>query len=410
MEPNIDQSNPLSRKIVLLAAGTMTIMAGATIAPSLPAIQAAFAGTDNVEILVPLILTTPALLIAVTAPFVGFLVDRFGRKSILVLSLLLYGFAGTTGLYIQSLSGIIAGRAVLGVAVAGVMTSVTTLVTDYFHGPARAKFMGVQSSFMALGGVLFLVFGGLLADYHWRFPFAIYLTSFLVLPPVIVWIGEPRLDSGTHSGKAHRPRQPVPWLPVLKTYSMAFIGMAMLYIVPVHLPFYLRQLMGASAAKAGIAIGFSTLLSAAAGLVFPRLRARYDHRAVFAMFLPMVGAGFIILALAPNYAAVLAATSLSGFGFGLMIPNVNVRLAGLAPEWARGRIFGGSNTCFFLGQFFSPLLARPVIERGGLDGILGLYGIVGIAALILGAGIAFRLGRQIGKAGGWLMARSEIVP
>ena len=152
--------------------------------------------------------------------------------------------------------------------------------------------------------------------------------------------------------------------------------------------------MTASATAAGIAISFSTLFSAVAGLLYPRLRQRYDHRRVFALLFPLVGFGFLILSLADRYYLVLAATAVSGFGFGLMIPNINVRLAALAPERLRGRIFGGSNTSFFLGQFFSPLLARPIIVDRGFSGIFGIYGATGIAALILGAAILIRIGKQ----------------
>jgi MFS family permease len=403
-----DRSDPLSRKIVLLATSTMTIMAGATIAPSLPAIQNAFSGLANVKTLVPLILTTPALFIAFTAPVIGMLVDKLGRKLLLVLSLVVYGLAGTTGLYLKSLTSIIAGRALLGIAVAGVMTCVTTLITDYYTGPDRAKFMGIQSSFMALGGVFFLVFGGLLADIHWRLPFAIYFFSLVMLVPVIIWINEPKLQTRTAAGPDTSSREPIPWRPVLKVYSLAFAGMAMLYTIPVHLPFYLRQLMGASGAGAGIAISFSTLFSALAGMFFPRIRQRYNHRQIFTILLPLVGVGFVILAFAANYPLILMATAVSGFGFGLMMPNINVRLAGLAPEWARGRIIGGSNTCIFLGQFFSPLLAGPIIAENGFDGILGLYSIAGMAALLLGATIAARIGGRLVRAGEWLRTRAGI--
>jgi MFS family permease len=50
-------------------------------------------------------------------------------------------------------------RQVLGLAVAGVMVSATTLIADYYSGPARAAFMGLQAGFMGLGGVVFLTLG-----------------------------------------------------------------------------------------------------------------------------------------------------------------------------------------------------------------------------------------------------------
>ncbi len=56
---------------------------------------------------------------------------------------------------------ILCGRALLGLSVAGVIVSATTLIADYYIGTARASFMGLQAAFMGLGGVLFLSTGGL---------------------------------------------------------------------------------------------------------------------------------------------------------------------------------------------------------------------------------------------------------
>jgi len=39
------------------------------------------------------------------------------------------------------------------------MVTATTLIADYYSGPARAAFMGLQAGFMGLGGVLFLTLG-----------------------------------------------------------------------------------------------------------------------------------------------------------------------------------------------------------------------------------------------------------
>ena len=68
------------RNTTLLLISTLTIMAGATISPSLPAIESHFAGSPNVEILTRLVLTLPALSIVICAPFAGGLADRFGRQ------------------------------------------------------------------------------------------------------------------------------------------------------------------------------------------------------------------------------------------------------------------------------------------------------------------------------------------
>jgi MFS family permease len=135
---NTDPTSPGSRLILLtlLAASSLTVMSGATVSPSLPGLQESFSQVESVEILVRLVLTMPALFIAIFAPLAGSLVDRVGRKQVLLFSVILYGIAGGSGLVLDSLYAILAGRALLGVAVAGVMTSATALIADYYSGQA----------------------------------------------------------------------------------------------------------------------------------------------------------------------------------------------------------------------------------------------------------------------------------
>lgn len=144
---NLANSNSFPIKATLLFTSTLTVMSGATIAPSLPAMQNYFADVANSALLVCLVLTIPALFIAMEGLFAGQLVDRLGRKPLLISSTLIYGLAGASGFVLNSLVTILAGRALLGLAVAGIMTGVTTLIADYYTGQ---KCLILMSGYLAL--------------------------------------------------------------------------------------------------------------------------------------------------------------------------------------------------------------------------------------------------------------------
>ena len=80
----------------------------------------------------------------------------------------IFAISGTSGLYIDDLHYILVGRLILGISVAGIFTASTTLIADYYSGPERNKFMGLQGGFMAFGGLTYLSLGGIFADMHWR--------------------------------------------------------------------------------------------------------------------------------------------------------------------------------------------------------------------------------------------------
>ena len=73
-----------AQALVLLLASCLAVLGAVLLAPVLPDIEDAFAGTAGVEALTPIVLTAPALVIGLTAPFAGRVVDRLGRKRLLV--------------------------------------------------------------------------------------------------------------------------------------------------------------------------------------------------------------------------------------------------------------------------------------------------------------------------------------
>ncbi|MEP0926549.1 MFS transporter [Leptolyngbya sp. SLC-A1] len=266
----------LGVKATLLLVSTLTVMAGATIAPSLPAMRSHFAEVPNADYWVRLVLTVPALFIALGAPIAGTIIDRFGRKRWLALSVFAYGLAGSSGFFLNDIGWILVGRLVLGLSVAGIMTTATTLVADYYLGAARAQFLGVQAAFMALGGVLFLTLGGYLADISWRFPFLIYMTAWLMLPLVLLVLPEPvRVSRAEAQALAAANPEPVPWVLLFTTFAIALLTQIVFYMIPVQLPFYLQQLSGANGSQSGLAIALATLAAASSSLSYQKLKARF---------------------------------------------------------------------------------------------------------------------------------------
>ena len=233
-----------------MVGSALTVMAATAIAPAKPEIAEFFADEPMSEQLAALMLVLPALMIVIGAPLAGFMVDHWGRRRLFIASTILYGLGGSSGFYCTSLYQILVGRAVLGLAVAGVMTCCTTLIGDYYDGPARRRFLGWQAAFMALGGVVFLVTGGLLADVGWSMPFLIYLVAFLLLPAVLVSIYEPD-RSAAAAPKASLAGTGVSKVAVAMLYGLGVWGMAHFYVVQVYLPEELKESYGSTPFVAG---------------------------------------------------------------------------------------------------------------------------------------------------------------
>ncbi len=355
------------RKITLLIGSTLTVMSGATIAPSLPQIQHTFSDTANVELLTRLVLTIPALFIALGSPLLGALNDKIGRLPVLFICLLIYTIGGTGGLYLNSLMAIIISRAVLGIGVAGIMTSFTTLIGDYYHGDERNQMMGLQAAFMALGGFVFLSSGGVLADIGWRWPFATYTFALVVLPMVWMFLKEPSTNLSEQSDLTKTNFLSHEKILVVLTFFLGLLFMIIFYMIPVQLPFYLKEIDIESNTLAGIALASLTLMGGIASLFYRKLKTRLTFNMVYAFLFLMAAIGYFIISTAHNYTIVIIAQVISGLGFGLFMPNAVLCLMNMTPFRLRGRIVGGFTTAIFLGQFLSPIVVQPLVKFTGLS-------------------------------------------
>lgn len=361
-------------KITLLFTSSLTIMAGATIAPSLPQIQQVFVDHPQSEILTKLILTIPALFIAVFSPVVGALIDRFGRLKLMLSSLILYGLAGTSGYFMNDLYSILVGRALLGIGVAGVMTSTITLIADYFEGTERNAFMGLQGAFVALGGVISITLGGLLAEISWQAPFLIYISAFIIFPPALIYLFEPDIKKFDQTGYTTITEQ-YPKTLVVIIFMTAFFGMMLFYIIPVQIPFYIKEQTGASNTLIGVAIACSTLSSAIVSLNYKRIKARWSFSTIYSFSFFFLGLGFLVIFFVVDYILLLLGLLIGGIGMGVLIPNSNVWVVTLSPKSMRGRIVGGLTTSIFIGQFVTPFLIQPVQLLTSTSGIFAFAGI-----------------------------------
>jgi MFS family permease len=335
----------------------------------------------------------PSLFIVVGSTVVGVGVDYIGRKSILIISVILFGLFGTLGFFIPSIFGILLSRAVLGFATAGITISVTTLIGDYYSGQTRVQLLGLQTAFIGIGAGTALLIGGILADIDWRNPFLIHLIAFLLLPLILVLIKEPEAivnkqqSSSTESAEdksnatieeqslEHSHDMNISKKLLAFIYTTALLGELMLYLVPIHLPFYLQAMIGTNAKQNSIAIAAMSLFFIIGSLLFTKVKERLNYITVVILSLSLVSISYEIVGLVNNYALVVFGVGLCGLGEGFLVPNLDSWLTAKVPQTYRGRAVAGLVASTFLGQFLSPIITQPLIQNLDFDLVIN-YGLV----------------------------------
>lgn len=391
-----------SLKLTLLLVSTLSVMAGATVAPALPLMAEVFADVPHSEFLSKLILTIPALFIALSGPFIGSLIDKFGRLKILMVSVGIYTIAGFSGFLLDDIYLILVGRALLGISVGGIMTTAVTLAGDYFEGKARQQFLGWQSGAMALGGTVFIGLGGILADISWRAPFLIYLSALGTLPLIILFLFEPEnATEEQEGGTASASPPPTKYRPdfrVMLVIATVFLVMVLFYLVPTQLPFYLKTLGVEKNALAGLAILCITTTSGIVSLFYSRIGKWIKPAWTYVIGFVFLGLTYVGISQATEYYQVLVMLFVAGIGGGLFMPTSNAWLLHLAPKAFRGRVMGLNTLFLFLGQFLSPILAQPLAAESGLDGVYLFAGLLMLLAALAWVFYGFRFKTDVNPA------------
>lgn len=360
--------NSSSLKTILLITSSMTVMSGAIISPALPDIGEYF--SNESEVLIKLVLTLPALMIALFGVPMGYLADRFGRIRLLACVLLFYGVAGFAGFMVESFNMLLLSRAMLGVAVAGVMSISTTLIGDYFQGLERNRFLGTQGSFMALGGIVFLNLGGALAEWSWRGPFLVYLLGILMAPLAWKILFEPARPVSPSAQQGEPAPAAIQRFPTILAMALGLATMLLFYMIPAQLPFLLFELYQSTSLLIGMAISVATITSAAVSFNYGRIRQHLSVIGIYVLSLLLIAMGYTAIGLSHSFGVTVLGIGISGLGFGLMIPNGNAWLMHITPHGARGRVIGGFSSMLFLGQFLSPVAVAPlVLHLGSLEAV-----------------------------------------
>ena len=393
--------------VFLLASAMLILLGGAAVAPALPLISEAF--PESSEATISLIVTLPSLAIALTGFFIGSLSDRIGRLPVLSVSLLIFTAAGISGFFLNSISAILAGRFILGIGIAGITTTTSALITDYYSGMTRTKVLGYQGASMGVGVLILEISGGFLAGISWRLSFLIYLIVLVIFIGVLATMKEPVKEHKTFSHASEgkevvitekdiiNPLQKSsgkkPVNEILAVYITLFLSMIMFFLLPTKLPYLITDIIitaglseaggifSNAALLSGLFLGIIGLISALVGVIYWKIAGSMHRNFILVLTYLMFCCGFIALGLSHSLLLAGFAAVIIGVGNGLMMPTMLSWLTSVTPMAVMGRIMGGFSVALNIGQFASSLALVPVFAVVGTYS--GLYLAFSVPAALL---------------------------
>ncbi len=377
--------------MTIVIAAFLPIIAIVAMGPAVPAMIAHFAQDPEARAKIPAMIGAPGLTMAVLAPFAGLLVDRFGRRPLLLAATGSYALFGSAPLLLDNLDHIYASRLLLGVSEAGILTVVNTLIGDYWDDKGRKNWLflqGILGPFIA--GVVALIVG-YATTIQWNGVFFVYLVALPIWAAMFVWIFEPKkaeaLAQGTGKPASAPAASPFPWSAAVTIAIVTFFFSMLYYVFIINGSLAFAE-VGVTDSRAYAAIIFVPQMFILLGAAIFRLLANRAYALQLGIVLTLLGGGLAGMGLANTASEMALALVAQQTAAGMTVPTL-IGWAQTKFDFAhRGRGMGIWTAAFFLAQSQSPRMVHALdLHAGSMQGAFLAAGLAGIAGAVLAFGL-----------------------
>jgi DHA1 family tetracycline resistance protein-like MFS transporter len=378
--------------VIVIAVSVFLNFTGFTlILPVIPFLVGEYVPPEQVGLYVGLIISVFALCALCAAPVLGALSDRYGRRPIIMLSLL----GSAVGYVIFGLGGalwvLFAGRIIDGLT-AGNVSTIYAYVADTTAPAERGRIYGLLGAVGGFGFMLGPVAGGMLGANHPAAPlFAAAALTLGNMAWVYFALPESITRDATLPAWQWRQLNPLAQLahvlgivalrvPFAAAFSFFLAGT----MLQSNFAVYLKDVLEFGPIGIGwilFTVGVMDIVSQ--GLLTRALLPRVGADVLARSGLAINAIGFALIAslvFVPRVEFLLAAIVIFTLGDGLFQPSMNATIANAAPADAQGLVQGANQSqqalARMLGPLFaavlSPLSASAPYWTGGLIVIVGL--------------------------------------
>ena len=324
----------------------------------------------------------------VFAPILGRLSDRFGRRPVVLLSLL-----GTVGSYLlfafaHTMSGLFASRLLAGMT-GGNIAAVQAIIADVTPAEERAHGMALVGMAFGLGFIFGPAIGGFMVQWGEPGP---GLAAAALSATAFVW-ALLRLPETRPEGLPARPLNILPVAALLRTFGRPGVGVflflsaltttafanfeatfALFLSMNFHLPPH-------KVAGAFVAVGLLGVL-VQGGLIRPLVRRLGEVR-VLVLGAALVLAGFLALLRADRLAILVPSVTILGVGIGITNPALSGVVSRRTSAGEQGEVLGAFQSMASLGRVAGPFWGADAFLRYGPVGPFGAGVLLETAAFAL---------------------------
>ena len=316
----------------------------------------------------------------------GLASDRFGRKKVIIVGLLVFALGSLVAALADSLMGLVWGRALQGAG--AVSAAVTALLADLTRDSVRTKAMAMVGGSIALMFSLALVLSPLLAGWV-GLSGIFWITLALTLAGIaaVLWVVPPEPLQHTAMPRG-RFADLLAYPDLLRLNAGVFVLHTVQMAMWVAVPTLLVQAGLVKTAHWQVYLPAVLLSFAALGRLFAMERKGQLRSAlllaIVLVLLVQAGLGALTLAGgAPSLWLLGAAMLVFFIGFNMLEATQPSLVSRMAPDRLRGAALGAYNTLQSLGLFAGGFLGGWLSRHGSLTGVFAATALLCVVWLVV---------------------------
>ncbi|MGG4036930.1 MFS transporter [Bacillus ginsengihumi] len=322
------------------------------------------------------IITFYSIVAIILIPIAGFLSDRYGRKIVIIPSLIITGIGGLIAAYAAwKISNpflfILIGRTLQGVGTAGAAPIVLPLVGDMFHRDRDVSAtLGIIETSNTFGKVLSPILGSFLASIIWFLPFtAIPVFCLISVLSVLFLVKKPKHDQAgpsfkdflSNTKKAFHTHSR--WL--LAVFAIGAIVMFVLFAVLFYLSSNLESQYHYHGVKKGFILAIPLAALCLASYVTGKLIKENMVLMKWIIFSSVIvtGAAILIIRFSDHFIYLITVFLISGIGIGASLPPLDALINQSIEKNVRGTISSIYSSMRYIGVAAGPLFMAYFMNK-----------------------------------------------
>lgn len=358
---------------------------------------------------VSMLITVYAIVAILLIPIAGYLSDRYGRKKIIIPSLIIAAAGGTVAAVAAWLTNdmtaywiILGGRLLQGIGAAGAFPIVIPLVGDMFEQEEEvSKGLGIIETANTFGKVISPILGAALGMVLWYLPFiSIPVLCMISLVLVIFLVQSPKKDVSKVSlkkfllGTKDTLKEKGRWLYAI--FAVGCICMFILFGVLFYLSETLESKYKLDGILKGLVLAIPLALLCLSSYIGGKVIGQNKKRMKWLGFVGMalITICLIITGFSSQIVFVISLFSLCGAGIGIALPCMDALITEGIEKEQRGTITSLYSSMRFIGVSLGP----PIVSLLENVNHWILFGIMAAIAAVGGLLTLFAVKPSEGKA------------